>query len=123
MAIDLYKLKIASEKAEVLNEIFTRLIEIRDTASNFDDFALQQGIQAYINEIGGLTAEAFQVDGDMDASVVFDTTTNKLTFSIPEGREGEKGDKPIVTFALDGAGNLSYEVTYEHDYADGIGDY
>jgi len=123
MATDIYSLKIAAEKAEVVGLLIAKLDAIANTASNFDDYALQQGITAYINEVGSLSAQAFQVDGDMDVSVVFDKITNKLTFSIPSGEAGEKGDKPLITFALDGSGNLSYEITYEHDYADGIGAY
>lgn len=102
--------------------VATSASEVADP-SGFNEYAAKIAVNAYIESIGTLQAEAFQVDGDMPAAVVFDKDLNKLTFSIPEGKKGEKGDKPIVVFTLDIDGNLSYEVTYENDYTDGIGVY
>ena len=76
----------------------------------------------YITKIAELEVDVQEAfDGEFFSS--YDIDTNILTLRIPKGEAGEKGDKPLITFALDGSGNLSYEITYEHDYADGIGAY
>ena len=80
-------------------------------------------MEAYVTTISQLVVDIQSVESDALFEAIYNIDTNVLTMKIPKGVAGEKGDKPIVTFALDGAGNLSYEITYEHDYADGIGDY
>lgn len=121
--IDLYRYKIANEKLEVVYDIITKLDELIDAASGLDDQALQQAVEAYIKNMQSLIVDATQIDGTMEAQVNFDATLNKLSFQIPEGRAGEKGSKPEIEFALDNEGNLSYQITYVDDYADGIGEY
>ena len=104
-------------------------INVSVIANNIDSILLisdsinNGNMEAYVTKIAQLVVDIQSVESDALFEAIYNIDTNVLTMKIPKGVAGEKGDKPIVTFALDGAGNLSYEVTYEHDYADGIGDY